>query len=308
MRLLRLASLLLVAAPASAQTDTYMLPLGGAAEVGAGWTTATTRGAGALLSTPAAVAGTPREVTVTVMRWSDALTQGRLSAVFPLGQRLPLNLSVGVVAGGFVRSADAAGGAATASRGEFIGGATLGAGVGAVRAGVGVKGLLASYDDAAGGRTSATGVTVDAGVQAHFAGEALVVGLALRHFGPATSGQFEVEPPAEIHVGVAWQALTLRPSDSGVPLARVRLVGDVQQGATRARTLNTAVEVVGFDRFTGRLGYVKPLDDGDANAEIDPRWTFGLGYAQDAWRADVAVLPSPIGNEAALLLTLGTRF
>ena len=52
------------------------------------------------------------------------------------------------------------------------------------------------------------------------------------------------------------------------------------------------------------IGRVEPLGD---TAE-DARWTFGLGYAQDRFRADIAVLPSPLGNDAALLLTLGTHF
>ena len=297
----------LIAPLAAAQNNTYVLPLGGAAELGLGWTTTTATGAAGLLSTPAAAAGVAREVVVTAMRWSDGapLTQGRLSAVFPMGNGLPLSPSVGLVAGGFVRSDDATAGG-TASRNEFLGGVTLAGMAGPLRLGVGVKAVRATYDEVMGGSSAATGVTVDAGVQGHFAGSALVVGLALRHVGGASSGVVEADPPSEINVGASWQALTLQSDDGGPPLARLRLVGELQQAATgpRATTANVGVEIVGFDRFAARIGRVEPLGD---TAE-DARWTFGLGYAQDRFRADIAVLPSPLGNDAALLLTLGTHF
>ena len=172
--------------------------------------------------------------------------------------------------------------------------------------GVGVKALHAAYNDPNGGLSSAEGVTFDAGVQGHFAGSALIVGLALRHFGGASSGIVRVEPPSEMHVGASWQALTIQSEDGGAPLARVRLVGDVQQAGSgpRAMTWNTGVEVVGFDRFAARIGRLTPI----ADTQEEPFWTFGLGYTQDRFRADIAVRPSPIGNDAALLLTVASRF
>lgn len=300
------ATLALLAAPiASAQTDTYLLPLGGAVEMGLGGTNTTARGAGSLLSTPAAAAGAEREVAVSVMRWSDGLplTQGRLTAVFPLGNALPLRPSIGLVAGGFVRD-EATVGTGNDSRSEFVGGVTLAGVAGPLRMGVGAKMVRASYEEDLGGSSSASGVTFDAGVQGHFAGSALVVGLALRHYGGTSSGVVRAEPPSEIHVGASWQALTIQSDDGGAPLARLRLVGDVQEGSVRATTVNAGVEVIGFDRFAARIGRVSPL----GSSTEDPSWTFGLGYAQDRFRADVAVRPSPLGNDAALLLTVASRF